>query len=112
MHYVWHIKHLFTTGDHKFTIFILLQTLTYVFELQVVKVDLFGSSSDEKEVTKIAGKTVEARGNKSYNTLHIAAEFVTEKCLINIIMPFKDVRIIVYSIINGINNVSFYFVLI
>ncbi|XP_001952794.2 small subunit processome component 20 homolog [Acyrthosiphon pisum] len=59
--------------------------------LEVVKVDLFGSSSDEKEVTKIAGKTVEARGNKSYNTLHIAAEFVTEKCLINIIMPFKEI---------------------
>jgi len=50
-------------------------------------------SSDEKEVTKIAGKTVEARGNKSYNTLHIAAEFISEKSLINIIMPFKDVSI-------------------
>jgi len=59
---------------------------------QVVKADLFGISSDEKEVTKIAGKTVEARGNKSYNTLHIAAEFVTEKSLLNIIMPFKDVN--------------------
>lgn len=62
-------------------------------KLQVVKVDLFGASSDEKEVTKIAGKTVEARGNKSYNTLHIAAEFVTEKSLLNLIIPFKDVRI-------------------
>lgn len=59
----------------------------------MVKVDLFGASSDEKEVTKIAGKTVEARGNKSYNTLHIVAEFVTEKSLLNLIIPFKDVCI-------------------
>lgn len=65
----------------------------------MVKVDLFGASSDEKEVTKIAGKTVEARGNKSYNTLHIAAEFVTEKCLLNIIMPFKDVSIYIFCFV-------------
>lgn len=68
------------------------------FQLQVVKVDLFGVSSDEKEVTKIAGKTVEARGNKSYNTLHIAAEFITEKSLLNIIIPFKDVSTFFYSV--------------
>lgn len=66
----------------------------------MVKVDLFGASSDEKEVMKIAGKTVEARGNKSYNTLHIAAEFVTEKSLLNIIMPFKDVRICLFCLVN------------
>lgn len=64
--------------------------------------DLFGASSDEKEVTKIAGKTIEARGNKSYNTLHIAAEFVTEKSLLNLIIPFKDVC----------NNLAWYYVII
>ncbi|XP_050435060.1 small subunit processome component 20 homolog [Adelges cooleyi] len=85
-----------------YTIHAILVSLSHCFEkghmdsclpylIEVVKVDLFGVSSDEKEVTKIAGKTVEARGNKSYNTLHIAAEFITEKSLLNLVVPFKDI---------------------
>ncbi|XP_050524775.1 small subunit processome component 20 homolog [Daktulosphaira vitifoliae] len=69
--------------------------LPYIIE--VVKVDLFGVSSDEKEVTKIAGKTVEARGNKSYNTLHIAAEYISEKNLLNLVVPFKDILFMTLS---------------
>lgn len=56
-------------------------------------VDLFGELAEEKEVDKIARKTLEARGNKSFNMLHILAEYISEKRLLDIIIELKDVSI-------------------
>lgn len=53
--------------------------------------DLFGNASEEKEVAQIAGKLLEARANKSYDVFHILGEFISEKCLLDIIMPLKEV---------------------
>ncbi|KAF4524998.1 hypothetical protein B566_EDAN014140, partial [Ephemera danica] len=52
---------------------------------------MFGDASEEKEVAQIAGKVVEARSNKSYDTLHLLARFASEKCLTDLLIPLRDV---------------------
>lgn len=60
--------------------------------LDVCTNDLFGALSEEKEVDKLHYKTPEAKpSKKSYVTLTIAAQNITEKCLINLLLPFKEV---------------------
>lgn len=60
--------------------------------LDVCTNDLFGALSEEKEVDKLHHKTPEAKpSKKSYVTLTIAAQNITEGCLINLLMPFKEV---------------------
>lgn len=60
--------------------------------LDVCTNDLFGALSEEKEVDKLHYKTPEAKpSKKSYVTLMIVSQNITEKCLINLILPFKDV---------------------
>ncbi|XP_075229923.1 small subunit processome component 20 homolog [Lycorma delicatula] len=58
--------------------------------LQVCKLDLFGNASEEKEVAQIASKLIEARANKSYNIFHILGEFISEKCLLDVVLPLKE----------------------
>ncbi|XP_023019456.2 LOW QUALITY PROTEIN: small subunit processome component 20 homolog [Leptinotarsa decemlineata] len=53
--------------------------------------DLFGTLSEEKEVVKIAVKVAEARQSKSYDTLQIMSQYITESCLLDIILPIKQV---------------------
>lgn len=53
--------------------------------------DLFGILSEEKEVAKIAIKTSEARHTKTYDTLQILAHYVTESCLLDLVLPLKQV---------------------
>ncbi|OWR44952.1 hypothetical protein KGM_210874 [Danaus plexippus plexippus] len=66
------------------------QNLHYI--LDVCTNDLFGSLSEEKEVDKLHYKTPEAKpSKKSYVTLMIVAQNITEKCLINLVLPFKEV---------------------
>lgn len=66
------------------------QNLDYI--LDVCTNDLFGSLSEEKEVDKLHYKTPEAKpSKKSYVTLLIVAQNITEKCLINLLLPFKQV---------------------
>ncbi|CAH2234809.1 jg13226 [Pararge aegeria aegeria] len=66
------------------------ENLDYI--LDVCTNDLFGSLSEEKEVDKLHYKTPEAKpSKKSYVTLMIVAQNVTEKCLINLLLPFKEV---------------------
>ncbi|XP_066256541.1 small subunit processome component 20 homolog [Euwallacea similis] len=57
--------------------------------LNLCTADLFGILSEEKEVVKIAVKISEARSTKSYSTLQILAQHITEKCLMDIILPIK-----------------------
>lgn len=60
-------------------------------KLQACKTDLFGKSAEEKEVKQIAGNLMEARANRSYDIFHILAEFTTQKCLLDLIIPLKEV---------------------
>ncbi|KAG5868691.1 hypothetical protein JTB14_031637 [Gonioctena quinquepunctata] len=53
--------------------------------------DLFGTLSEEKEVIKIAVKVAEARQSKSYDTLQIISQYITESCLLDILLPIKQV---------------------
>ncbi|XP_054276631.1 small subunit processome component 20 homolog [Macrosteles quadrilineatus] len=58
--------------------------------LQACRTDLFGKTAEEKEVKQIAGNLMEARANRSYDMYHILAEFVSQKSLINLIVPLKE----------------------
>lgn len=65
-------------------------SLRYI--LDVCTNDLFGSLSEEKEVEKLHYKTPEAKpSKKSYVTLMIVSQNITDKRLIDLIVPFKDV---------------------
>lgn len=62
------------------------------FILDVCTNDLFGALSEEKEVDKLHYKTPEAKpSKKSYVTLMIASQNITESHLINLLLPFKEV---------------------
>lgn len=61
------------------------------FILQLCTADLFGTLSDEKEVKKITVKVFEARSTKSYDTLQILAQYITQSCLLDLILPLKQV---------------------
>ncbi|KAK7865447.1 hypothetical protein R5R35_002325 [Gryllus longicercus] len=65
--------------------------------LHIVKIDLFGEAFEEKGVTQITGKVVEARSHKSYNTLYLAAQHISEKCFIDLLLPFKEVLATTHS---------------
>jgi U3 small nucleolar RNA-associated protein 20 len=64
-----------------------------LFNLQLCKKDLFGAVAEEKEVNQITGKLQEARTTKSYDTFQILAQFVTEKCFLDLILPLREVCI-------------------
>uniref|UniRef100_A0A1B0FCE8 Uncharacterized protein n=1 Tax=Glossina morsitans morsitans TaxID=37546 RepID=A0A1B0FCE8_GLOMM len=59
--------------------------------LQVSLNDIFGEISMEKEVNKLVSHTPEAKPSaKSYLVLHIIARNIGESCLLDLLMPFKD----------------------
>lgn len=59
--------------------------------LTVCLEDIFGKSAEEKQIFKIGSSTPEAKpSNKSYLTLHILAINITESCLLDLLIPFKD----------------------
>ncbi|PNF32118.1 hypothetical protein B7P43_G02845 [Cryptotermes secundus] len=59
--------------------------------LELCKKDLFGAVAEEKEVNQITGKLQEARTTKSYDTFQILAQFVTEKCFLDLILPLREI---------------------
>ena len=59
--------------------------------LSVCKVDLFGLTAEEKEVAGITRNVSEAKSTKSYDIFHILAQFIDESCLIDIMLPLKEV---------------------
>lgn len=59
--------------------------------------DLFGAASEEKEVTQLVVKWKEAKKNRSYEMFELLARFITEKCLIDLILPLKQVSCISFS---------------
>ncbi|CAK1547347.1 unnamed protein product [Leptosia nina] len=66
------------------------KNLKYILDVCIN--DLFGQLSEEKEVEKLHYKTPEAKpSKKSYVTLMIVAQNITESSLIALLLPFKDV---------------------
>ncbi|XP_045464607.1 small subunit processome component 20 homolog [Harmonia axyridis] len=59
--------------------------------LQLCNTDLFGILSEEKEINKIIVKTSEAKSSKSLSIYQILAQFITEKCLMDLILPIKNI---------------------
>ncbi|XP_066592766.1 small subunit processome component 20 homolog [Prorops nasuta] len=65
--------------------------------LSVCKVDLFGLSAEEKEVIGFVKNVSEAKATKSYGIFQIMAEFITESCLLDLILPLKNVLVKTHS---------------
>ncbi|KYN45016.1 Small subunit processome component 20 like protein [Trachymyrmex septentrionalis] len=65
--------------------------------LSVCKVDLFGLTAEEKEIAGIIKNVSEAKSTKSFDIFHILAEFITESCLVDLILPLKEVLIKTHS---------------
>ncbi|KAG7189774.1 hypothetical protein KM043_017437 [Ampulex compressa] len=65
--------------------------------LSVCKVDLFGLTAEEKEIIGITKNVSEAKSTKSFDIFHILAEFITESCLLDLILPLKDVLMRTHS---------------
>lgn len=60
--------------------------------LDVCLRDIFGQTAEEKEITKIGRNTPEAKPhNKSFLSLNIVSSHITESCLLDLLIPFKDV---------------------
>lgn len=47
--------------------------------------------AEEKDVVKIGRKTSEAKSTKSFDTFQILAQYITEKCLLDLLLPIKEV---------------------
>ena len=52
--------------------------------------EVFGAVAEEKEVAKITGKLLEARGTKSYDTLQLLATYVSNAKLMEVVRPVAD----------------------
>nr|XP_034172664.1 small subunit processome component 20 homolog [Osmia lignaria] len=65
--------------------------------LSVCKVDLFGPTGEEKEVLGIVKTVAEAKSTKSFDIFHILAQYITESCLVDLILPLKDVLVKTHS---------------
>ena len=52
--------------------------------------EMFGAIAEEKDVAKITGKLMEARGTKSYDTLQLLSRFVSNNCLMDLVRPIAD----------------------
>lgn len=71
--------------------------LHVLYYLQICKADLFGAIAEEKEVVKITRKVSEAKSTKTYDTFKLLAQFITESCLLDLLLPIKEVLINSYS---------------
>ena len=52
--------------------------------------EMFSGAAEEKEVRKITGKVMEARGSKCYDMLQIMAKFISNDQVFNLAKPFAD----------------------
>nr|CAD7588809.1 unnamed protein product [Timema genevievae] len=58
--------------------------------LEVCQRDLFGSLAEEKEVVQIARNVQEARSTKSFHTFSLLAQFISDSCLTDLLLPLKQ----------------------
>lgn len=74
--------------------------------------DLFGLTAEEKEVAAIVKNVSEAKSTKSFDIFHILAEFITESCLLDLILPLKETLMkthshkTIYKIVECLRNVT------
>lgn len=61
------------------------------------RIDLFGTAAEEKEIEKIGRKVSEAKSTKSFDTLQILSQYMTEKCFIDILLPIKTILMTSHS---------------
>lgn len=61
------------------------------------KTDLFGDLAEEKEVAKIVRKVSEAKSSKSCHIFQLLAQYITDSCLLDLILPIKEVLIATHS---------------
>lgn len=59
--------------------------------LSVCKIDLFGPTGEEKEINAVVKNVSEAKSTKSYDIFAILGQFVTESCLLDVILPLRQV---------------------
>ncbi|XP_043287121.1 small subunit processome component 20 homolog [Venturia canescens] len=59
--------------------------------LSVCKIDLFGPTGEEKEIAAIVKNVSEAKSTKSYDIFAIIGQFVTESCLLDVILPLREI---------------------
>ncbi|GJQ79470.1 hypothetical protein Trydic_g16323 [Trypoxylus dichotomus] len=59
--------------------------------IKLCNVDLFGILAEEKEVEKIISKVYEAKSTKSFDTYHILGQYITEKCMMDLVLPIKEI---------------------
>lgn len=105
-HLLREMNSLMTKGFHihvlAYTIHAVLVTLKPLFKpshvrdnlqsvLSVCKVDLFGLTAEEKEIAGIVKNVSEAKSTKSFDIFHILAELMDESCMLDAIMPLKNV---------------------
>jgi len=75
-------------------------------------VDLFGLTAEEKEVAGIVRNVSEARSTKSFDIFHILAEFITESCLLDLILPLKEMLMkthshkTIHKIVESLRNIT------
>lgn len=55
------------------------------------KIDLFGPTAEEKEVIGITKNVSEAKSTKSFDIFHILSEYMSDNCLLDLIIPLKKV---------------------
>lgn len=48
-------------------------------------------TAEEKEVAKITRKISEAKSTKTFDTFKILAQFVTDNCLLDLLLPLKEI---------------------
>ena len=55
--------------------------------IDISMTEMFGVVAEEKEVAKITGKLLEARGTKSYDTLQIVSRYISNDAILSIVKP-------------------------
>lgn len=61
--------------------------------LSVCRIDIFGQTAEEKEVAAIIKSVSEAKSTKSFDIFNILAEFIDASCLIDLLLPVKEVLV-------------------
>ncbi|XP_017786283.1 PREDICTED: small subunit processome component 20 homolog [Nicrophorus vespilloides] len=59
--------------------------------IEICKADLFGILSEEKSVVRLIEKTSEAKSMKSYAIFQILAQYITDKCIMDLLLPLKQI---------------------
>lgn len=74
--------------------------------LELCKLDLFGTSAEEKSVSQITARFFEAKSTKSYDMFHIMSQCISEKCLTDLLLPLKEVLVQSHShkIVNKVSE--------